>query len=221
MLEGSPWEALLEGGGSLIPGAMVHPARDTYASAGHLRIEFPAGVTSGSPTNATSVFHAQINDVLLGALAVAVAGWLHARGNGADGPVLVDLEGHGREPMTGGIDLSRTVGWFTSLFPVGLDKGRIDIAEVLAGGPSVGRAIKRIKEQLRAIPGRGLGYGLLRDMHPELKTRLAGHPEPQIGFNYLGRFSVDEGKDWSPAAQGASLVALADLEMPMAHLIFI
>ena len=83
----------------------------------------------------------------------------------------------------------------------------------------MGRAIKRIKEQLRAIPGRGLGYGLLRYMHPESKTRLAGHPEPQIGFNYLGRFSVDEGKDWSPAAQGASLVGLADLEMPMAHLI--
>ena len=210
---------ILEGGGSLIPGAIVDPTRDTYASAGHLRIELPASVTSALLTTVTSAFHAQINDVLLGALAVAVAGWRHARGNGADGPVLVDLEGHGREPMAGGIDLSRTVGWFTSLFPVGLDAGPIDIAEALAGGPSMGRAIKRIKEQLRAIPGRGLGYGLLRYMHPESKTRLAGHPEPQIGFNYLGRFSVDEAKDWSPAAQGASLVALADLEMPLAHLI--
>ena len=163
LLEELPvWEALLEGGGSLIPGAIVNPTRDTYASAGHLRIELPAHVTSALLTTVTSAFHAQINDVLLGALAVAVAGWRHARGNGADGPVIVDLEGHGREPMAGGIDLSRTVGWFTSLFPVGLDTGPIDIAEALAGGPSVGRAIKRIKEQLRAIPGRGLGYGLLR-----------------------------------------------------------
>jgi hypothetical protein len=127
---------------------------------------FVSGVTAGSLPDyqasallmaVPAAFHARINDVMLGALAVAVADWRRARGHeGTDGSVLVDLEGHGREPMAGGIDLSRTVGWFTSLFPVGLDVGPIDIDEALAGGPSMGRALKRVKEQLRAIPFQGL-----------------------------------------------------------------
>ena len=76
--------------------------------------------------------------------------------------VLLDLEGHGREEIFADVDLSRTVGWFTSLFPVRLDPGALDLDEALAGGPALGRALKRIKEQLRALPDHGLGYGLLR-----------------------------------------------------------
>ena len=66
-----------------------------------------------------------------------------------------------------GVDLSRTVGWFTSLYPVRLDPGAIDLDEALAGGPALGRALKRIKEQLRAVPDHGLGYGLLALSEPE------------------------------------------------------
>ena len=87
--------------------------------------------------------------------------------------MLVDLEGHGREPMADGIDLSRTVGWFTSLYPVRLDVGPIDLDVALGGGAAMGDALKRVKEQLRAIPGRGLGYGLLRYLHAEAGPRLA------------------------------------------------
>ena len=166
-----------------------------------------------------AAFHAQINDVLLAALAVAAANWRNARGNQADGPLLVDLEGHGREPLASDIELSRTVGWFTSLFPVRLDLGPLDIDETLAGGPSMGRAIKRIKEQLRAVPDQGLGYGLLRYLNPESETRLAGYCEPQIGFNYMGRFVVDDAKDWSLSAHTGSLNGRASSEVPLAHLI--
>ena len=60
------------------------------------------------------------------------------------------------------VELSRTVGWFTSLYPVRLDPGPLDLDEALAGGPALGRALKLIKEQLRAVPDNGLGYGLLR-----------------------------------------------------------
>ena len=72
-------------------------------------------------------FHGGINDVLLAALAVAVADWRQGRGAAADA-VLVELEGHGREPEDSGLDLSRTVGWFTSLYPVRLDLGALDLA---------------------------------------------------------------------------------------------
>ena len=64
------------------------------------------------------------------------------------------------------VDLSRTVGWFTSLFPVRLDPGALDLDEAMAGGAALGRALKIIKEQLRALPDNGLGYGLLRYLNP-------------------------------------------------------
>src|SRR5947209_4862965 len=110
--------------------------------------------------------------------------------------------------MDDGIDVSRTVGWFTSLFPVRLDVGGIDLNE----------DVKRVKEQLHGVPGKGLGYGLLRYMSPETGPRLAGLGEAQIGFNYLGRFSAGEGLDWAMAAESVQLAA-ADPEMPLAHLV--
>ena len=76
--------------------------------------------------------------------------------------------------MLGAVDLTRTVGWFTSLYPVRLDPGLLDLAEALSGGPSLGRALKTIKEQLRAVPGKGLGYGLLRYLNGETAAELAG-----------------------------------------------
>ena len=101
------------------------------------------------------------------------------------------MEGHGREQeLVAGADLSRTIGWFTSEFPVRLDPGPVDVEEFLAGGPSAGQALKRVKEQLRAVPERGVGYGLLRYLNPQTGPVLAGLGEAQIGFNYLGRLTT-------------------------------
>ena len=118
-------------------------------------------------------------------------------GAGAASAVLPDLEGHGREEVrrkaeecSADVDLTRTVGWFTSLYPVRLDPGRLDLEEALSGGAALGRALKTIKEQLRAVPGKGLGYGLLRYLNGETAAELAGVPVPQLGFNYLGRFAA-------------------------------
>jgi non-ribosomal peptide synthase protein (TIGR01720 family) len=99
----------------------------------------------------------------------------------------VDVEGHGREPLTAGLDLSRTVGWLTSVHPVRLDPGPEEAAGIRAGGPAAGRVVKQVKEQLRAVPGDGLGYGLLRYLNPATAGLLAALTSPQIGFNYLGR----------------------------------
>src|SRR5260370_16753927 len=88
------------------------------------------------------------------------------------------------------MDLSRTVGWLTSAHPVRLDTGAGEAAGVRAGGPAAGRVVKRIKEQLRAVPGDGLGYGLLRHLNPDTGPALAALPGAQIGFNYLGPFTT-------------------------------
>ena len=155
--------------------------------------------------------------------------------------MLLDLEGHGREEglaarkvgraeVSGAVDLTRTVGWFTSLYPVRLDPGPLDLEEALSGGPALGRALKTIKEQLRAVPGKGLGYGLLRYLNGETAAELAGLPAPQLGFNYLGRFAAGgDGADWAPAdldesadgcqRGGAARLGGGDPAMPLAHVI--
>jgi amino acid adenylation domain-containing protein/non-ribosomal peptide synthase protein (TIGR01720 family) len=117
------------------------------------------------------VCRAQINEVLLSALLRTFAAWT----GGTE--LHFDLEGHGREPLFDDVDLSRTVGWFTTHFPVRLS--------ALAGaGPE--EALRAAKEQLRAVPGRGIGHGLLRHLtREEAGRRLAGQPE--VSFNYLGQ----------------------------------
>ena len=162
---------------------------------------------------------AGINDVLLTGLVLAIADWCRRRGRGAGSAghaVLVDLEGHGREEVFADVDLSRTVGWFTSLYPVRLDAGALDLDEALAGGPALGRALKLIKEQLRAPPDHGLGYGLLRYLNPETAAQLSGLAVPQIGFNYLGRFAAPAAADWATAAEAVALGG-GDPAMPLAH----
>jgi non-ribosomal peptide synthase protein (TIGR01720 family) len=119
-------------------------------------------------------YHTQINEVLLAALLQAFTRWTGEK------RLLIDLEGHGREELDDRSDLSRTVGWFTSLFPVALDLGR-------AAGP--GQALVEVKEQLRSIPKRGIGYGLLRYLsgEPEIVEQLRSLPVPEVSFNYLGQ----------------------------------
>jgi len=121
-------------------------------------------------------YQTQINDVLLTALALALATWTGERA------IRFDLEGHGREPLFEDVDLTRTVGWFTTIFPVRL--------ELISDDP--GEVLKDVKEQLRRIPDRGLGYGLLRYLStdPQVIEPLTAAPEPDVGFNYLGQYTA-------------------------------
>jgi len=129
---------------------------------------------------------------LLTALVQAVARWTGSRS------VLVDLEGHGREDLFDDVDVSRTVGWFTALFPV-----RLDLED--AYGP--GEALKTIKEQLRHIPHRGIGYGLLRYLSEdkEITRQLEALPQAEVSFNYLGQLdqAVPEGSPFGPARESS------------------
>ncbi|NEQ65236.1 MAG: amino acid adenylation domain-containing protein, partial [Symploca sp. SIO2D2] len=122
-----------------------------------------------------SAYNTQINDVLLTALVISLGEWMGTE------KVLIDLEGHGREELFADVDLSRTVGWFTSMFPVHLQLSSGDIGE----------ALKSVKEQLRKIPERGIGYGILLYMSGDekMRTQLAALPAAEISFNYLGQFN--------------------------------
>src|SRR5262249_50714748 len=122
-----------------------------------------------------AAYRTQINDVLLAALGVVLAEWTGA------GAVAVDLEGHGREDLGADIDVSRTVGWFSTLFPVVIPR---------YPGPDLGLVLKRAEEQLRRVPRHGLGYGLLRylgDCGDGAAATLRALPAPEISVNYLGQ----------------------------------
>ena len=202
---------------SLLDGAL-DPARDILGSAGQLTLTLPSEVTAAVLTRAPTAFHGGVNDVLLTALVLAVADWRRRRGRAGGHAVLIDLEGHGREEIFADVDISRTVGWFTSLFPIRLDAGPLDLDEALAGGPATGRALKLIKEQLRAVPDHGLGYGLLRYLNGESAGELDGFAPPQLGFNYLGRFMAAGSADWAAAAEGDGLGG-GEPAMPLAHVL--
>jgi len=124
-----------------------------------------------------AAYHTQINDVLLTALLQSMQQWT------GQTALLVDLEGHGREDLFTDMDISRTVGWFTAMYPVQLQ---------LPEGNDPGDALKAVKEQLRQIPKRGMGYGLLRYLNTdqEVRSRMAQQPPAQVIFNYLGQFDA-------------------------------
>ncbi|WP_334270992.1 condensation domain-containing protein [Bradyrhizobium sp. 1(2017)] len=144
----------------------------SHADADEVLLSFENEWTQRLLTDAPSAYRTQINDLLLSGLARAVWRW-----SGQD-EVLVELEGHGREHLSGDLDLSRTVGWFTTAFPVRL----------AGGSQESSLLIKTVKEELRGIPGRGLGYGLLRHLGSEAHRMALSHvAEPKIAFNYLGQ----------------------------------
>ncbi|APU21350.1 non-ribosomal peptide synthetase [Actinoalloteichus sp. GBA129-24] len=210
------WRDILEASNPPLGTRRFDPAVDVMSTVETLLIRVPAEITEVVLTRLPSAFNGTATDVLLAALALAVDRW-----RGADGSTLVRLEGHGREEdVVPGADLSRTVGWFTSMYPVRVDVRGVDLADVLAGGPSAGKAIKLVKEQLRGIPDKGVGYGLLRYLNPDTATQLADYPAPQLGFNYLGRVSdADVPEDlradgWGPAFWSTDLIPAPDPDLP-------
>ena len=145
-------------------------------------------------------YRTQVNDLLLAALSRALWRW-----SGSD-ETIIELEGHGREDVFAEAEVSRTVGWFTTVFPVRLAGGSRAAAEL----------IKSVKEELRGIPGRGLGYGVLRYLGTQAQREaLSQGGEPRLVFNYLGQFdgSLGEGAPftWAAESAGASRSATAPL----------
>ncbi|MBL7256050.1 non-ribosomal peptide synthetase [Paractinoplanes lichenicola] len=214
------WREILEADEPVLGARPLDPARDVAATVDTVRVQVPADVTQTLLTTLPAVFRGGVDDGLLAGLALALARWRQTRGESGTAS-LVRLEGHGREDhLIPGADLSGTVGWFTAMFPVRLDLAGVDVTDAFAGGPAAGRAIKAIKEQLRAVPDNGMGFGLLRHLNPQTAPVLAGARQPQIGFNYLGRSSGADipeqlrGLGWAPDPGYRDLIAAPDADMP-------
>ncbi|KZB86538.1 non-ribosomal peptide synthetase [Amycolatopsis regifaucium] len=151
-----------------LPVDRAAPVPGTPAESVTVRLD--AGDTDALLHLAPGVYRTRVNDVLLAALAWALARWT------GEEQVAVDLEGHGREEIFDDVDLTRTVGWFTTLFPLALEVTTAD-------EPRWRDLVKSVRRQLRAVPGNGFGFGALRQRRfPELGGR-----SPQLSFNYLGQ----------------------------------
>nr|WP_233429644.1 non-ribosomal peptide synthetase [Nocardia elegans] len=186
------WRAVVDGPDPLLTERPFDPAVDVAGVAGKVEVEVSPEVTKALLTAVPALYHGGINDGLLAALVLAVAKWraAHAGSDDRADSALVRLEGHGREEdVVPGADLSRTVGWFTAIFPVRFDLSGLDIDAALTGGPAMGRVVKAVKEQLLAVPDKGLGYGMLRYLNPRTADRLPEQMPGQVSFNYLGRVS--------------------------------
>jgi len=187
------WRNTLSGPGLQLRDMAVDPERDYHGTNRTLTRTLPPDRTFPLLSSVPALFHGEVNDVLISALAAAVACWY--RGT----EIVIDIEGHGREEIFPGIDLSRTIGWFTCKYPVRLDLGAFDCDDFFAGGAAVGRIVKRVKEQLRAVPDHGIGYGILRYLRTDTAGELAG--TPTIAFNYLGRFAARTSTPWDLAPE--------------------
>jgi len=171
---------------------------NTEASANVVSVSLEVEETQALLREAPQAYHAVVNDLLLTAVAQAFARWT---GNGS---MLIELEDHGREAVVEGLDLSHTVGSFRAVYPITLE-----LAE--GGGPmeALGESLKAIKEQLRGVPGGGVGYGLLRYLsgNEEIAERLRSLPKAEVRFSYLGQFDqvLQESSPFAPSrgAMGA------------------
>src|SRR6185437_10075281 len=166
-----------------------------------VRVSLDTERTTALLAQVPEVYRTQINDVLLTALAATLGRW-----TGRD-QVLITMEGHGREELFEGIDLSRTVGWFTTLFPLALP---------VTPGRDWGARLRAVKEYLRAIPGGGLGYGALRYLSSSCELSALS---PQVSFNYLGQFDWPTPADGPFAGVRGGLAADAAPETTRAHLL--
>ncbi|OCB37134.1 non-ribosomal peptide synthetase [Mycobacterium malmoense] len=188
----------------------VRPDVDTYETAKQLSVSLDVDTTRMLLGEVPAAFHAGVQDILLIAFGLA---WARFVGTGA--PIGIDVEGHGRHEELGPhVDLSRTVGWFTTKYPVALAVGELDWAQVMAGDRELGVLVKKAKEQLRALPD-PLTYGLLRYMNAEVD--LDGS-DPVIGFNYLGRLGAAAdlpGEMWRISQDSLSFTGAASAALPM------
>jgi amino acid adenylation domain-containing protein/non-ribosomal peptide synthase protein (TIGR01720 family) len=142
---------------------------------------------------ANQAYRTSTSELLLAALAAAVAGWSGTRG------VLVDVAGHGRDLAVEGADVARTVGWFTTITPTWLDLSDLDLDQP-------GELIRYVKERLRSMPRRGASYGLARWLREDqLARRLAELPAAQLSFHHLGQLrpGPDRAGAFTPAAEPA------------------
>ncbi|MEV0080744.1 amino acid adenylation domain-containing protein [Nocardia neocaledoniensis] len=195
------WEHAL---GDTVPTLGDRPldhAVDRVETAEQTRTLADPAVSEALLTTLPAAYRVKTDEVLLAALMLALNAWRRERGEALEPGRPVTVEGHGREPLRPDTDFAGTVGWFTSEFPVWTPATGIDdpagLAEALAGGAAAGRLLRAVKEAKRAVPGNGVGYGILRRLDPATAPRLADRHAPEVLLNYLGRFGGGGAAGWS------------------------
>ncbi|MBW4454433.1 MAG: amino acid adenylation domain-containing protein [Nostoc indistinguendum CM1-VF10] len=161
---------------SVKPIAVDFPqGNNTEASVRSISVNLSVEETQALLQDVPNIYRTQINNVLLAALGHTFKQWTD------QSSLLVDLEGHGREEIFDDIDLSRTLGWFTTIFPVLLEVGNAN---------NLGDTLQNVKEQMRLLPNRGFDYGVLRYLsnQTDIIEKLQAQPQPEVIFNYLGQF---------------------------------
>ncbi|WP_196248796.1 non-ribosomal peptide synthetase [Rhodococcoides fascians] len=210
------WRSVVDTPDPSLGSRVFDPALDTRSTMKSVAVSIPAKTTGILLTAAPDSIRGGVNDVLLTALAMAVMEFRRRRGTHV--PVsLVNLEGHGREEaVVPGADLARTVGWFTTVYPVALDLTGVDLGDAFGAGAGAGVALKSVKEQMATVPNKGIGFGLLRYSSSDSAGPLRG-VAPQVSFNYLGRVGAGSGEipagsnvGWVPASDFGEIDAPAD-----------
>ncbi|GAB3959813.1 hypothetical protein GCM10027614_80120 [Micromonospora vulcania] len=197
------WIQVLAPGAELLPGTVPAPATGARRHTSRLSATETRTLLTAVPT----ALRAEITDVLLAALHRSVTGWRGATGRDAGADLLVEVERHGREEIEPGLDLARTVGWFTAVQPVRLD----------GDGDNLFALVAQTGARLRAASDGGLGYGMLRHLNAQTAPILARLAAPQVLFNYYGRFPAGTGEPWTPAAE--ELVTEVNGGLALAHLL--
>ncbi|MDF0531163.1 amino acid adenylation domain-containing protein [Tsukamurella sp. 8F] len=217
------WTEVTASADPLLGSRPLDPARDIRRTAGTVSLQMPPHITDSVLTELPRSLSADVNEVLLGSLAIAVGAWRARRGV-EHRRVLVGLEGHGREEsFVPGSDLSRAVGWFTTEYPVGLDTADVDPATALTDPGAAAAAVLRIRDELRRVPDHGIGYGVLRTASSAATELLEG-TGPQVGFTYLGQFGSGGGTDdaeWHTAPETPGIRDLGDPATPLASVLHI
>lgn len=194
MAEKNYWKQLEDYSFQLLPRSRAMTNRPTTSTNCVVHLTLSTQHTQQLMQEVHHAYNTEINDILLTALGYSVKEWIESP------YVLFDLEGHGRESFVENLDVTRTVGWFTSIYPVALDMSSSD---------RLSDQLKKVKESLRGIPSKGLGYGVLKYLTPaEKKQEMNFNVQPEIMFNYLGQFdqSVPEDLfDLSPLSTGPML----------------
>jgi amino acid adenylation domain-containing protein/non-ribosomal peptide synthase protein (TIGR01720 family) len=172
------WISRLSAAVPALPVDGAVPVADLYGESEQLRIEFDAAFTNALLNECHHAYRTRINDLLMSALFLAVHEWT------GQSALRIGLEGHGREEIFEGMDVSQTVGWFTSLFPLTL---RMPADWNSRGESSLRELIRCAKDELRTLPDNGIGYGVLRYLARDEALLVLEEPT-DILFNYLGQF---------------------------------
>jgi amino acid adenylation domain-containing protein/non-ribosomal peptide synthase protein (TIGR01720 family) len=167
----------------LLPLDKIGKGDNNIASEAEIQVKLDISQTRVLLEAVPKAYQTQINDVLLTALAITYSQWTQQHS------VLIDLETHGREDLFANINITRTVGWFTTIFPVFLELKNINNLE---------DNLKYVKERLRQIPQKGISYGLLRylNQNQQISQTLQALPQSAISFNYLGQLDLFTSQAW-------------------------